>query len=363
MGSLNFGVNHALAQKLWSKELDRDMLQRLWFRDLIGSGSDAIIQQKDDLAKSQGDSVRFALRGLLSGAGKTEGQTLYGDEEPMTFLYDTVLINELRHATEVPTEINIAQQRFIDPDLRDSAKEVLSDWFAERFEMCMFAHICGKSSQTDARYIGNNTVTAPSANRLIRAAGQATDAAITSSHLLDLAILDVAIEMTATLTPKIRPGMIEGKRRFALFVHPYQATDIMRDTTSDGWLNIQLSKIQGGGQGSKLENYEGYLGTYKNVDIFSTKYVDYGVNASTGAAITTVRRAVFCGAQAAVVAFAKGLARSRFTWAEESKDYGHTLGVAGQTIWGIKKTKFTDGSSGDDYGTITIASYAAAHTS
>lgn len=364
MATLNFGVNHALAQKLWSKELDRDTFQRMWFRDLIGSGSDAIVQMKDDLSKQQGDSVRFTLRGLLTGAGKTEGQTLYGDEEPMTFLYDTVLINELRHATEIPTDVNIAQQRFIDPDLRDHAKEVLSDWFSDRFEQCLFAQLCGKSSQTDARYTGNNTITAPSTNRLIRAAGQTTDAAITSSHLLDMAIIDVAVEMTSTLQPKIRPGNIEGKRRFALFVHPYQATDIMRDTTADGWLNIQLSKIQGGGLGQKLENYEGYLGTYKNVDIFSTKYVDYGVNASTGAQITTVRRAVFCGAQAATVAFGKGLARSRFTWAEESKDYGHTLGVAAQTLWGIKKTKFTtDGTTGEDYGVISIASYAAAHTS
>lgn len=363
MASLNFGVNHALAQKLWSKDLERDTFQRMWFRDLLGSGSDAIIQMKDDLAKMQGDSVRFVLRGLLSGAGKTEGQTLYGDEEAMTFLYDTVLINELRHAVEVPTDLNISQQRFVDPDLRDHGKEVLADWFADRFETSLFTHLCGKTSVTDDRYRGNNAVVAPSTNRVVRAAAQASDEAIGSSHLLDLAIIDVAIEKTATLQPKIRPGTIDGKRKFALFVHPYQATDIMRDTTADGWLNINLSKLQGGTP-SKLETYEGFLGTFKNVDVFSTKYVENGVNSSTGAAISTVRRAVFCGAQAAVVAFGKGMARSKFAWTEESKDYGHALGIAGSTLWGLKKTKYTsDGSTGDDYGVISIASYAAAHTS
>lgn len=360
--SLNFGVNHALAQKLWSKDLERDTLQRLWFRDLLGSGSDAIIQMRDDLSKSQGDSVRFMLRGLLTGAGKTEGQTLYGDEEDMTFFYDTIVINELRHATQVPTDLNIAQQRFVDPDLRSHGKEVLADWFADRFETCIFTHLCGRSYITDDRYRGNNVVTAPSANRLIRAAGQASDEAITSSHLLDLAIIDVAIEKVATLQPKIRPGIVDGKRKFVMFVHPFQATDIMRDTTADGWLNINLQKLSGG-TGSRLENYEGYLGTYKTVDIYSTKYVELGVS-SAGANIATVRRAVFCGAQAAVVAFGKGMARSKFSWAEESKDYGHALGIAGSTLWGCKKTKYTtDGSTGEDYGAIAISSYAAAHTS
>lgn len=361
--ALNFGVNHALAVKLWSKDLERDTFQRMWFRDLLGTGSDAIIQLKDDLSKQQGDSVRFVLRGLLSGAGKTEGQTLYGDEEAMTFLYDTVIINELRHAVEVPTEINISQQRFVDANLRDHGKEVLADWFADRFETCLFTQLCGKTAVTDDRYRGNNPVLAPSTNRIIRAAGQASDQALTSSHIMDLAIIDVAIEMVNTLQPKIRPGSIEGRRRFALFVHPYQATDIMRDTTSDGWLNINLSKLQGGTT-SKIESYEGYLGTFKNVDIFSTKYVDTGVNGSTGAAISTVRRAVFCGAQAAVVAYGKGMARSKFSWTEAEKDYGHALGIAGSTLWGVKKTRYTsDGSTGEDYGVITISSYAAAHTS
>jgi N4-gp56 family major capsid protein len=360
--ALNFGVNHALAQKLWSKDLERDTLQRLWFRDLLGTGSDAIIQMRDDLSKNQGDSVRFMLRGLLTGAGKTEGQTLYGDEEAMTFFYDTIVINELRHAVEVPTDLNIAQQRFVDPDLRSHGKEVLADWFADRFETCIFSHLCGRTFVTDDRYRGNNAITAPTATRLIRAAGQASDEAITSAHLLDLAIIDVAIEKVATLQPKIRPGSVDGKRKFVMFVHPFQATDIMRDTTADGWLNINLQKIAGG-SASKLESYEGYLGTYKTVDIFSTKYVETGVNGSTGAAIPTVRRAVFCGAQSAVVAFGKGMARSKFSWAEEAKDYGHSLGIAGSTLWGAKKTKYTqDGTTGEDYGVITISSYGAAHT-
>ena len=79
----------------------------------------------------------------------------------MTFFYDTVLINELRHAVEVPTDLNIAQQRFVDPDLRSHGKEVLGDWFADRFETCIFTHLCGRTSVTDDRYRGNNAVTAP----------------------------------------------------------------------------------------------------------------------------------------------------------------------------------------------------------
>lgn len=364
MANLNFGVNDALAVKLWSKDLERDTLQRLWFKDLLGEGSDSIIRLKRDLSKGQGDYVRFPLRGLLSGRGKTEGQVLFGNEEEQSYTYDGLYINELRHATSIPGDTNISQQRFVLPDLRNEGKDLLGEWFADRMETSIFNHLGGQTQTTDAAYIGNNTTLAPSTNRIVRVAGAATDAALGNTNLLTLATLDVVIEMAATLSPKIKPGMINGKQRFALFVHPYQATDLMRATGTGEWLGIQLAKLQGGDKSEKLQEYEGYIGSYKNIEIYSTKYVPTGVNASTGAAISTVRRALLCGRSAAMVAFAQGLGKSMFTWAEESKDYGHDLGIAASTIWGCKKTRFgTSGTDGEDYGVISIASYAAAHTS
>ena len=364
MANLNFAVNDPLAVKLWSKETERDTLQRLWFWDLVGDSSDSIVSMRDDLQKSQGDYVRFPLLGLLSGRGKTEGQTLYGDEEISTFTYDGVYINELRHATKVPGDTNISQQRFVDNRLREYGRDLLSTWMSERMEVSLFNQLCGNTTVTDAAYNGNNTILAPSTNRIIRVAGQASDQALGNTNLLTLATLDVVTEMAATVTPRIMPGRVKGKSRFILFVHPYQATDLMRATGSGEWLNIQLQKLAGGDSSEKLQNYEGYIGTYKNIEIYATKYVPTGVNGSTGAAISTVRRAVLCGRHAASLAFARGMGKSKFSWGEESMDYGHDLGIAASTIWGLKKTRYgTSGSDGEDYGVITISSYAAAHTS
>jgi hypothetical protein len=68
------------------------------------------------------------------------------------------------------------------------------------------------------------------------------------------------------------------------------------------------------------------------------------------------RRAIFCGAQSAVVAFGQSSPGMKTSWAEELFDYGNQLGVAAGLIWGLKKTQFNSA----DFGTITVSSYAPA---
>jgi hypothetical protein len=48
--------------------------------------------------------------------------------------------------------------------------------------------------------------------------------------------------------------------------------------------------------------------------------VTQGVNSTTGVAISTVRRAVLCGAQAAVVAYGQKNSPSKYRWNEELID-------------------------------------------
>lgn len=86
--------------------------------------------------------------------------------------------------------------------------------------------------------------------------------------------------------------------------------------------------------------------------------VTQGVNSSTGAAITTVRRAVFCGAQAAVVAYGQKHQANKMRWNEELLDHKRKLEVSAWSIWGLKKARFNS----VDYGTIVVSTYAAAHT-
>ena len=55
--------------------------------------------------------------------------------------------------------------------------------------------------------------------------------------------------------------------------------------------------------------------------------------------------------------FGKENSQNKMTWVEEVFDYGNQLGVAVGMIWGLKKTRFNS----EDFGTITIPTYAVAH--
>lgn len=83
------------------------------------------------------------------------------------------------------------------------------------------------------------------------------------------------------------------------------------------------------------------------------------MNSSTGAAITTVRRAVLLGAQACAVGFGKGGGATNYNWNEELIDHKRGLEVSTLSIWGMKKTVYDS----QDFGAVVVSSYAAAHTS
>ena len=79
---------------------------------------------------------------------------------------------------------------------------------------------------------------------------------------------------------------------------------------------------------------------------------------SSGARVSTARRAVLLGAQACVAAFGQNKGPTKYKWVEELFDYKRELGVSVQTIMGLKKTQFNSA----DFGAVVVSTYAAAHT-
>lgn len=69
---------------------------------------------------------------------------------------------------------------------------------------------------------------------------------------------------------------------------------------------------------------------------------------------TSYRRAIFCGAQAAGLAFGRDNGPNRMSWVEETFDYGNQLGVSAGCIFGLKKLVFNSA----DFSTIVVSSYA-----
>lgn len=354
MAVTNYGVNANEAVKLWSRRLAREALKATYIQKFIGEGDDSVIQMRNDTKKGPGDRVRVTLRMQLTGDGVQGDNTQEGNEEALSTYTDDFVINQLRHA--VRSAGKMSEQR-IPFSIREEAMSGLRDWWADRWDTWFFNQICGYTPQTDTRYTGNNACIAPSAGRKVFTTGS-TDEAVQadSTKVMTLAMIDKAVEAAKVATPLIRPININGGKHFVAFLHPYQVTDLRTTTSTGQWLDIQKAAMSGGKVG---ENpiFTGALGMYNGVILHEATRVTNGVHSTSGAAQTSVRRAVLCGAQAGVMGFGQGHSFKEYDWYEELFDYGNQLGVKAGCIGGLKKSVYNS----VDFGTITMSSYAVAH--
>jgi N4-gp56 family major capsid protein len=346
-----FGINDALANKLWSKALTVEVLKSSWAAKFMGPGPDFLTQIKDETQKAAGDKITFGIRMQMTQAGIAGDETAEGFEEAISTFNDSVFIDQLRAQTR--SKGKMSEQR-VPFSVREEGRSGLRDWWTARIDESWLNQIAGYVPETDTKKTGMQAIVAPDSDHIIRyGANAAADESITTTATFALGILDTAIERSKTLSPGIRPLMIGGKKTYAAFLHPYQVTAMRTSTTTGQWLDITKAMYQGEREDNPI--FSGALGMYNNVVLHEDSRVPQG-SAAAGTAVTTVRRAVFCGAQSAVVAFGRDNGPNRFTWVEKSFDYGNQLGISTGTIWGLKKVVYNS----KDYGTIVLATYATA---
>lgn len=362
MAKTEFGVNHPLAVKVWSKKLYKEAYRKTYIGKFIGQGEDSLIQEKTELKKSAGDKITCGLRPQLEGDGIEGDATLEGNEEALRFFDDSVFINQLRHATR--SKGKMSEQR-VPYNIRQEGMNGLSDWWARRMDQSFFNHLCGNTAVTDTRYTAHNAVRAPTTNRIIIAGGQSDDQSLGSSDIFTLELIDIAkqraqnFSVEAGTGPLMRPIRVDGEDMYVMFLHDYQEHDLRR---SSEWREIQRAAMSGGDiKGNPI--FTGALGVYNNVILHRASRVTNGVHSSTGASVANTKRAVLCGAQAATIAFGSENGATRYSWNEELFDYGNQLGVSAGCIWGMTKTKFVpeddSATNAEDFGTIVVSTYAA----
>ena len=353
MAVTSYGVNDALAVKLWSKKLAVEALKKTYFANFIGEGAGSLIQLKTETQKSAGDKITFGLRMQASGDGVSGDGVLEGNEESLTTYSDSVLIDQLRHAHR--TGGRVSEQR-VPFDLRQECKDSLSDWWANRLDFSFANQICGNTGVTDVRYTGLQATVAPTSTRIVYpTAARNSEATINSTDIFTLAMIDKAVEVARTASPMIRPLKINGSDYYVAFLHDYQVTDLRINTSTGQWLDIQKSAMMGG----KTEDnpiLTGALGVYNGVILYRWNRIPVAPS-SAAAGAGNVRRAVLCGAQAAMIAFGQDNSPSKFTWVEKLFDFDNQFGVAAGTIFGIKKTVFNS----VDFATVLMPTYAVAH--
>lgn len=372
MAVTTYGVGDALAAKRWARQLQAEAVMATEIFPLIGTSAGSLIQRKDEPKKEGGDKITVGLRTQLVGDGVSEGQTQEGNEEALSTYSDSLFIQEISHAVRVKGENSIDNQRVLF-NVRTEAKAGLRDWWAKRFSLSFFLHVGGYTGAAYSHrgmtvnpnlntYNMGNTITAPSSDRRIFAAAgvgesNTADEQIESDDVFDLRMIDWAKEKIRTSGFPVRPVNIEGGEYYVAYLHPFQVGDLRTNTDTGQWLDFTKTAYTGRGKDNPIFN--GALGIYNGVVLRESEDVVPGVNSSTGASISTVRRAVLLGAQAASIGFGKDFneGNGAYKWVEALFDYERELGVSAQSLVGMKKTRFNS----QDFGVVTMSSYAAAH--
>jgi N4-gp56 family major capsid protein len=358
MAVTEFGVNHPLAVKLWSKKLMYDSLKETWIQKFTGSGSDSLVQINPEL-KEVGDKITYGLRVLISGEGQIGDSTLEGNEENLVFYNDSITINQIRHA--VRSAGKMTEQR-VPYNMREEARQALTDWLADRYDTSFFNQIAGNSNQSDTRYTGMNTCTAPDSTHACWGGDAASDTSATTSasNAFNLALVDKAVTKIKMLQPQMRPLRVGGENKYVCFIHPYAHYQLRQQTSTGLYMDIAKAAISGG-QITKNPIYTGALFEYNGVIFHESTRVPWGTatenTGRTALGRTSVAKNTICGAQAAVMSFGRGTSPSlAASWKEEMFDYGNQLGIAAGVTYGLKKTIFNS----KDFGTFTVASYSPA---
>jgi N4-gp56 family major capsid protein len=345
-----FGTNDAQTVKIWSTLTLREALKATSFDKLLGTSKSSVIQRLVELEKSAGDQIKYDLLMQMTGAGVTGDNRMRDNEEALVYYQDTVNIDQLRNAHAFR---RMSQQRTLH-DMRVDAKGNLADWFAGKFDDYMFRTLCGDTTLSHGQ-----TATAPTSNHIIYSGDATSQTGIGNNDQFSLADIDYAKEKAKTLTPPVRPTMVDGKEMYVTILHPYSVTDLRLDVANSAYVDWPTIQMMANQRGSSNPIFTGALGVYNNVIIYeSTRIYSPAAN---------VRRNLFLGAQAGVFAMGgayDSIERSRvgkdnlMSWYEEIDDYGNEKGISVGSIFGMNKSVFNSA----DFGLITISSYSAAHT-
>jgi uncharacterized protein DUF4043 len=375
MASTGMLTSNNLTVKLWEKKAWLQAMQRAVLGHAFNRGS-VYFPEKLKGANAVGDSVTFPYVGKLIGIPIGEGGTGDGNEEALELENFSMVMDVCRLLVLNPNKDTIEQERTT-VDFEVNTRKALTKRAVELLDASFFYQLAGAnptsltingttySTASQMLFVqGLNTPIAPTTNRQIWPNGWTNDQSLTANDVMTLDMIDYALEKIDRSDQTIE--MLDGDT-YDLYVSPEQLVDLQQNTVGKiQWFNIELAKIIGQNKDNMIENrFQNKMicaGKYRNVYIYSAPRVAYGVNSSTSAVITTVRRAVLVGADA--IAFASPFG-GRVTDTDvpmkfffQLKDYDYYKGSEARMIYGMRKMS---PSNKDDIGVMVLSTYAAPH--
>ena len=345
------------AQKKWSANLAVDTRKKSYFENrFIGTDDNNIIQRKTELETDAGDTISFDLCVQMRARPTYGDARLEGKEESLKFYTDQVIIDQVRHAASAGGKMSRKRTAH---DMRMIAKNRLGDYFARLVDELFFMYLSGARGinqdfieALDYTGFAGNAFTAPDASHQMYGGSATSKAGLAATDKMSVTTIEKAInkaEMMQALDPKTAnmvPVTNGADDQYVLLMSPFQEFDLRTSSTTGQWIDIQKAAAAAEGRNNPI--FKGGLGMVNNTVLHKHRNVirfsDYGAGSNVKAA-----RALLLGRQAAVVAYgtAGGL---RYSWEENTKDYGNEPTVASGFIGGIKKTVFNS----KDFGVISI---------
>jgi len=332
-----------------------------------------IVRKHEDTQENAGDRVTISFLQKQTGVGLIGNQIADGNEYPLIYFTDNLYINQLRYPIQIPNVMTISQQRVV-YDLPEDTYKVSMDWLAQRGIVSVLYQLAGFnpisfsyqgtnfSGASRLTLQGMNVPTAPSANRVLYIGANTSDTTTQSdpTATMKLSLIDQLEAMAEIASPYyIRPLSETGEIKYHMYVHTYQWQQLIQDTSAP----IQFRDIFGNSiAAGESDGGFGRSMVYSQTLIMKTDKIPNGLSANdgTGVILPNVRRAVFCGRDAAAFALGRGYDDGKeivpgFMIREDVIDIGNTRRVAINALWGTKKVIF----NGTDHGVIVVPGYVA----
>jgi len=314
MAMLSIGTTHGITRKAWDKKNFNEYLLLTALKQYMGTGPNAVIQVKTDLAKGiKGDRITISLIAKLTGAGQTGSNTLENNEEDLDIYTQNITVDQIRHGVSLGGKMDEKRSAI---ELRTNAKFALNEWNAEKLVNDFFTQMTTSPTTNRIKYGGTSN------------AAESDVAVGDTSTLAEIANLkSMALTGNGGAARKIRPYMTKGGLPYyVLLMETYAYEKLSQSST---FLTASQDALA---RGDKNPIFTGAGFIWNGVIIKPDTNVP---TALTGTSSCRIARNVLMGAQAASIAYGCRPESKEREW-----DYGDKVGFAVREIRGLVKNVF-----------------------
>lgn len=345
-----------LTVQQWDDYYFRQYLSKNWFKRFMGTGSNAMIQVREDLTKKPGDAITIALINKLKGKAKGENDLLEGNEEEVDARSHKITVREYSHA--VKWKKFDEQKTAI--DLRQANRDVLMDWNMEldRDNVIDAArsidgvlYDVATEAQKDA-WLANNADRVLFGKNISNNQSNDHSASLaqldTTDDLMTPAAISLMKRMAKSCSPKIRPysprKSPEDGDSFIMFMGSRLLRDLDQSTV------FQQANREARDRGITNPIFSAADRIYDGIPIYEIE--DIPVMTGVGGSSADVQQAFLCGAQTFAQVWAK-----RPETVTEDFDFKRRNGLGVIQWYKVEKLRFGTGaedtSNTKDHGVVT----------